>query len=50
MIDESLIVPRSDGRLGEIICGGLDETAALPFEEDEGLDRLELVMGLGEEE
>lgn len=41
-------VPSNDGRLGEIVSFGLEETAALPFDE-EGLDRFELLIGLEEE-
>ena len=38
-------VPSNDGRLGEIISGGDDDTAALPLD-DEGRDRGNAVVGL----
>ena len=41
-------IPSNEGRLGEIISLGEDETAALPFEEP-GLAISELLIGLDDE-
>ena len=46
-----LNLPNKLGRLGDIGSGGDDETACFPFDEDEGegVDRLELLIGLDHE-
>lgn len=46
----SLIVPSREGRLGDMVSDGLEDTAALPLDEDEGLDRLEPPNGLEDDE